>query len=234
MALKQSNINKIPKRNQYLTYGYVRECEKKIQNMQNIPVMIKHLFLIFWNINRDAFDKQQTHSKINVKDSIEAKLHTDEDDDVVGDNVNSYMENVASSGTHIWRFHLSQVNVFDMIGISRVQSGQRKDKSFTGAIDTDDDYAFRFSGDILTEHEGREYVYETYGTKEYNQNETIEMILNLNDLSLRWKMFDEDCGKWEDPGKAYGIKEGNYRAVISLYDDGGDCVVKLLEYQHIV
>ena len=143
MSLKQSNTNKIPKRNQYLTYGYVRECEKKIQNMQNIPVMIKHLFLIFWNINRDAFDKQQTHSKINVKDSIEAKLHTDEDDDVVGDNVNSYMENVASSGTHIWRFHLSQVNVFDMIGISRVQSGQRKDKSFTGAIDTDDDYAFR-------------------------------------------------------------------------------------------
>ena len=53
-----------------------------------------------------------------------------------------------------------------------------------------------------------------------------------NILSLRFKMLNDD-GQWEDPCNAYDIKEGDYRAVISLFDDDGDCVVKL-ECQHIV
>ena len=69
-----------------------------------------------------------------------------------------------------------------------------------------------------------------YG-EDCKENDIIEMKLDFNDLSLSYKV------KGIDYGKAFDIKQGQYKAVIGFLDDWSsqdDRNVELISYQHIV
>ena len=209
MAVQKKN-KEIPQRKKDLLFGYVRNCEKEIKQ-NNVPMVIKYLCLGFWNVVGDEFDEKSTNSKISIfKDGINGinsiKLS---DGDGSRKNVNSYLLNVMSSGIHIWTFKQSKYNDFDMIGIVNVKE-HGSSLNLEGGFGNACDYALSLSSANGCE-----------------DDHTIEMTLNMTNPSLRWRINDDDV-------REIAIEKGEYRAAVSLYHDGGECVVTLLSYRHIV
>ena len=112
MALRQSQLNKIPLRNKDLAFGYVRECRRK--NKSSIPQMIKYLCLLYLNVNKDKFDAHHSH-KNNIIDG----------DTVISEEeygkFNTYFENIVDKHVHIWKIKANSVYTDDMFGIIKVE-----------------------------------------------------------------------------------------------------------------
>ena len=72
--------------------------------------------------------------------------------------------------------------------------------------------------------------------KKCEDGDIIDMILNFENLSLRYKINDVDCCWYVNRNvNAFDdIVKGRYKAVVSIYDDGGACTIQLMSYQHIV
>jgi len=205
MAVQKKN-KEIPQRKKDLLFGYVRNCEKEIKQ-NNVPMAIKYLCLGFWNVVGDEFDEKNTNSNISIfKDGINGiKLP---EGDGSGKNFNAYLLNIVSSGIHIWTFKQNKYNEFDMIGIVNVKHGSSP-LNLEGELNFCD-YALSLS--------------YTDGCED---DHTIEMTLNMTNPSLRWRVND-------DTVREITIEKGEYRAAVSLHHDGGECVVTLLSYRHIV
>ena len=62
-----------------------------------------------------------------------------------------------------------------------------------------------------------------YG-KECNDGDVLEMTLDFNDLSLAFKMNDEDCGK------AFNIENGEYHVAITAFQK---LKIELISYQKV-
>ena len=225
MAVQKKN-KEIPQRKKDLTFGYVRNCEKEIKQ-NNVPMAITYLCLRFWNVDGDEFDKTSANSNISFEDDINGiKLP---EGDGSGKNVNAYLLNVVSSGIHIWKFKQNNFNDFDEIGIVNVEKNGSSLK-LEGEFCDDGDYALKLSGKAITSHKGEgrlESDYDIYYKDGLEDDDTIEMTLNMTNLSLHWRVN-------YDAGREIDIKKGEYRAVVSLYHNGGECIVTLLSYRHIV
>ena len=227
MDLKLSKLKKIPLRNKNLIFGYVKDNWEKINNAKIIPEMIKYMFLIYFNIDIDTFDKNMTNDAFEILGndciiSLPRKFVLGS-----GTNINSYLSNVISTqtdgGIHVWKFKQNAVNWNDSIGISKISS-----LNLTGDLDKDGQYCFMLSGHCFKSDKELTYG-DAYG-ESYKKDSVIEMILDCtnNNKSLRWIINDKDYGK------AFDIKDGSYRAVVSLYNDGGGCVVELISYQYTI
>ena len=189
-----------------------------------IPEMIKYMFLIYFNIDIDIFDKNMTNDAFEIlgNDSIISLPRNF----VLGSgtNNNSYLLNTAltqNGGIHAWKFRQNAVNWNDSIGISKISS-----LNLVGDLDKDGQYCFMLSGHLLESHKELTYG-DAYG-EAYKTNSIIEMILDCNNKSLRWIINNKDYGK------AFDIEDGSYRAVVSLYNDGGGCMVELISYQYTI
>ena len=237
MDLKLSKLKHIPSRNKNLIFGYVKDNWEKINKSKIIPEMIKYMFLIYFNIDIDTFDKNMTNDAFEIlgNDSmISLPSHLYDLFLGSGANIDSYLSNVIltqNGGIHAWKFRQNAVNWNDSIGISKISS-----LNLVGDLDKDGQYCFMLSGNLLESREGlRDYICEAYG-EAYKTNSIIEMILDCNNKSLRWIINNKDYGK------AFDIEDGSYRAAVSLYnddgggcdDDGEGCMVELISYQYTI
>ena len=220
MALKQSNLEQIPDRNKDLTFGYVKGCEKA--NKSVIPEMIKYLCLIYLNQNKDEFDKNHCHESLN----IDGNTIQNTDD---GGARSCMLTNIAIKGVHIWIFQCNK-GAFgadcDVIGIIRQQenSDEEWDLYLDTYFDENETNAYGFGGQgSLTDPEDSNHWGEYYGTKCQN-GWIIEMKLDFNNLTLSYKLNDDDCGK------AFDIESGEYKAAITVYEESK---YTLLSYQMI-
>ena len=224
MALKQSKLQQIPQRNKDLAFQYVKDCEKKNKNI--VPDMIKYLCLIYFNQNKDTFDAKNTHQNIKIKgNSVEKRNGA-----IMEEDVNSYLENIVSKGIHIWTFKCDKVYTLDMIGIRNVDDEEPRLDGYFDASSEDGTkvigHGFVMDGSC-TDQDNATKVGWKYGQTCRN-NDTVAMTLNFNDLSLSFKINDNDYGK------AFDIKQGSYRAVIGFCCYSDDHHYTLTSYQHIV
>ena len=114
MALKQCKLQQIPQRNKDLTFGYVKEYEKK--NKHEIPNMIAYLCLIYWNGNKDTFDPENKHPSIKINgNSVELR---NSDTPRLSRVYNCYLENIVNKGTNIYSFIDLVNNKYDNININ--------------------------------------------------------------------------------------------------------------------
>ena len=209
MALKQSELNKIPQRNKDLAFGYVKSCEK--ENKSNIPSMIKYLCLIYLNQNKDTFDANNTHKMITIDgDKIKSntvKLQT------------SYMKNIISSGIHIWKFKCISTKTSTWIGITKCMK-LKKNMLYLDYDKTDQiGYAFSSYGMIDYEPHCREPYMSGWV-----DGDIIEMKVDFNTRELSCKVNDQDRSK------TFYINDDKYKAAITLH--GFDVSFELLCYQH--
>lgn len=224
MALKASNLQQIPKRNIDATFGYVKEYENK--NNQIIPSIIKYLCLVYFNQTQDGFDDDNTNKNLKIDRNL-MKLQMDDGSSYK--NVNSYLQNIVFGGIHIWKFAHNCVSDADMIGIRNIDIGPLPLDGKFDEVATNDSvsgYAFSLGGICKGE--------EKYGSK-CEDGDIIDMILNFENLSLRYKINDVDCCWYVNRNvNAFDIVKGRYKAVVSIYADGGACTIQLMSYQHIV
>ena len=113
MAFKQSNINKIPRRNKDLSFGYFREAEKE-NGLSAIPAMLKYLSLIYLNLNQDKFDRSNTWKTIKINQNAV------ENDGTEINISNAFCENLMQKGINIWKFKCNDTN-HDMLGIRKTE-----------------------------------------------------------------------------------------------------------------
>ena len=241
MALKQSNLTNIPQRNKDAAFGFVKEYEKEVANV-TIPKMIKYLCLVYFNSNKDAFDTKQTNSKIIIDgDCIQVKKYSIMSTALKKMKVNSYFQNIASNGIHIWRIQCKKGGVYgDTFGIRNIDISSSL--TLCGEFDSNKDsvigYALYLIG-LKKEMINDGSQWTNGGTprefaKECVTNDIIEMTLNLTESSLHYKINDEDYGR------AFSVKQGRYRACIglsmwdSVFNRASNVVLQLLSYQHIV
>ena len=226
MALKQSNLQQIPQRNKDLTFGYVKECEKR--NKSIIPSMIKYLCLIYFNQNKDEFDIKYTHSEIKINGK---SIEFDGESAERYEKYNSYLQNIVSNGTQIWRFRCDRAYFVDRIGIRNVDTDKLRLKGyFEAALDekTVVGYGLQLSKQLTNAQYADESGPE-YG-QICNDGDVIEMHLDFENLILRFRINECDYGK-----ALIDIKPGKYRAVIGFYKGfGGLAIYTLMSYQHSV
>ena len=216
MALRKSALSEIPQRNKDLIFGFVKESEKK--NKTSVPEMIKYLCLIYLNQNKDMIDPKLSQDRFNV-DGDMIQHNADEES-------NAYFTNIASTGIHIWKFKCIKMDLSDVIGIVNINlSDHPQNDYFDDYNDTPEGkiatgYGFNLRG-WLTHNHGWG---NNYGTL-CNDNDVIEMTLNMNKLTLSFKINGTGYGI------AFNIIDSEYRAVMYV-EEQGSCY-SLVSYQHI-
>lgn len=245
MAFKLSDLEQIPQRNKDLTFGYFKECRKVI-NINQIPLMIEHLCLIYMNQNKDGFDTKETNSKMNIFDGncIEVKKFPRMNIELKTMTVNSYLENIAENGIHIWRIKCKQMGVSSgMFGIRNIEISTLRqygdfDEISNAKKASVGGYSVYLAG-LKKEITNNGCEWKNGGLpKEFAKgcvtNDIIEMTVNFRTLSLYYKINNDDYGK------AFDIKQGRYRAVVGLsmwcpiWNRPSNVELELLSYQYIV
>ena len=222
MAFKQSQLQQIPQRNKDLTFGYVRECEKKNNRTLSIPEMIKYLCLIYINQNKDKFDGNSTCKGIRIEDNSIKK------NNLLSSQASSLLTNIVMKGIHIWRFRIDvTTSGYDMIGIRKSDESDSKDLDrwldWTGKEEVSVGYGF-FANRKLSNPDSILGLGKSYG-RTWQDQDVVEMRLDFNDLSLSFGIDGHSYGK------AFDIKPGKYRAGVTL--SGTDSCYCLISYQHV-
>ena len=218
MALKPSKLKQIPQRKKDLAFGYLRENEHTIKS--NYPQLIKYLVLIYSNA-QDDFDPNTTHQSLEINGNIITSKQQ-------GDHV-SYLKNVVSEGIHIWKFQwsldMSYTTFTDsQIGVWNTKSGDPILKDVY--VDCMDDDA-RTGYIIITHGRSTDPAGDGRWSKEWftkpESGSIIEMELDLNELTLKFKIDDEIRVEMKN------IEKTSYRAVVGPHNKGE--TFTLLSYQ---
>lgn len=217
MSLAKSSLNAVPQRNQDLIFGYVKECEKK--NKANIPNMIKYLCLIFFNVDRDEFDSNHKHQSVKINDNYIVyggeKNHAQ--------YLNCYLQNIANTGIHIWKFQCDSAFMFDRIGLRNVET---ESLPLSGYFDMGQDqktvvgYGYSLCGQMRNC-----FGIGTYFNAPCKDADLIQMRLDCNKWTLEFKINDSI---WR---KGYDVLAGKYKAVVAVYGTNTSRKYTLVSYQ---
>ena len=230
MAFKPRALKEISQRKKDLIFGYIKEVYENENG--HIPNMINYLALVYFHVNNDLFDAYNTNWTLEIeKDCIKQPYKELLDPS----SMNTYLTNIASIGTHIWRFENNNTitNDADMIGIKNIENELRLTGYFDGK-GASDGYSLFMGGLIRKQNEKNDSwkeELETWGNGHITKGTIVEMKLDFNHLELSFKV---EWKKYEPSiGKAYNIKKGAYRAAIGVHGDGNKCIT-LLSYKHII
>ena len=207
LNLRELNIIKIER--QMIVYGFIHRFESK--NKQEIPEGIILVCVLFYGNGADEWDLEQISDYMTLSDRTitQSENHL----------ASSYCKNIIESGIFSWKFRIEDnSNGTDwegggkfMIGIWKVKDKEPvKDTYFTrgGGVKG---YGFEPNGAILTNDNGNvddalEYV------RRCRKGIVIEMILNLDELVLSFKIDGEDYGK------AFDVEGCKYRAAVYMLE----------------
>ena len=217
LALKASELQKIPQRNKDLIFGYAKECEKEHQ--YTIPSMIKYLCLVYLNQNKDGFDFQKKHFTLRIdKGCITCCGRV-----CLG---SSLLQNTVDSGINIWTFKVQNEFQGIRIGIQRHDAEFRGNTWFDEGLNQECiGYGFMGGGYGPTPRSCTNHGI-IYGPK-WIENDIIEMKFDCTKWTLLYKINDVDYGK------VFNIEQNKYRAAITFDFFSVGASVTLISYQHI-
>ena len=202
MALRLKQVSDIDRVRQLAVYGYIREYEQV--NQVNIPEGIIFVLILFYG-DSDRWDPKYISQYMKLSDRTLTQVEYG-----MG---SSYGQRVVDSGIFKWRLRIDQcTNDGFMLGIRRVK-GDEADlptKYWFTKGGFGNGYAFR---SIVDEHarltNDRGFALgRQYGSNSPN-GAIIEMMLDLDNLTLSYIINDVDYGK------AFDIAKGKYR--LGLY-----------------
>ena len=212
MTLKASKLKEIPQRNIDLAFGYLKQKEQ--EHKANYPQLIKYLVLIYSNA-QDKFDPNTTNKDLNIIQHTIRNSWPYENDLVR----KSYLENVVSNGIHIWNFEYHvQLNehAFSQVGIWKTNSGEpnvdESDIDDTNDNNSCTEYAITMNGHKTNPGNPSSFDKERY--PELKTDDIIEMRLDLNELTLSFKVNGKDHCQFRN------IENAEYRAVVALFQAG--------------
>ena len=124
----------------------------------------------------------------------------------------NYLSQIVNSGVHKWKFKLLAAQGYTInIGLWKTKYPIKTNEFLS---QQDKQYAYQLShGCLTTGKDGRMYTDGgTYGKNGCEIGDIIEMILNLEDRTIRFSINDEDAGiAYKD------IEPISYRAAVGLY-----------------
>ena len=190
-----------------LVAGYVREIENHYK-IRNIPTEIKDMIYLYQQFH-DIWSEKYSHKDIIIDRKKGTFKVTSKYDITV------YGSQVVSSGTSTWKIKIlwtPQSELESWIGII-------EDKSAEILAKYANDFAWDRFGYQLScfnglLYSGMEKVRSpSYGCEWKRQGDIMEMTLDLNEGTLKFKVNDRDFGV-----AFKNIKQSRYRLALSTYD----------------
>ena len=201
MELKLQSLSNIDKSRQITVYGYIHEYEKV--NDVNIPKGIILVLILFYGNDKDEWDPKHISEYMTLSDkTITQKKY---------DYASSYGKRIIDSGVFKWRLKVNECNNYGfLLGIRRVEDKETYPPTDTWFTEGgfQNGYGFYSHEPILTSSDGFA-LGEKYGIKPSNGS-IIEMILDLDDLTLSYIIDGKDYGK------AFDVAKGKYRLGVCM------------------
>ena len=187
--------------------GYIHEHESL--NQQNIPNGIIFICILFYGNGIDKWDEKYISKTITLKENT-VTLSTRPPS-------SAYGKRIIESGTFSWKFRIAP-NTLEwqiMIGIWKVKDEEPEiDTFFTK--EGNKGYAFDPIAAALTNDHGYLGNYSEYAERIENHEIAciVEMILDLDNLTLSYIVNDKDYGK------AFDVEKCGYRAAVYMVNKG--------------
>ena len=197
----------IDERTEYLIFGFVHEAQKLLPNNKsyfNITDLITFGILSFYYI-KNKWDRELTSDFYGMEDDHSSICIVKRGNCGLG-STSAYSKGTIDSGIHSWKFRVEHMvkdtdAYFDFV-IGVVDQDHLFDDKFN-AVNRQNTW---FAGST-----GEKSGWMKYG-KKLEQNDIIEMIINLNDKSLKYIINGIDYGK------ACSLKENaKYRAAVYMF-----------------
>ncbi len=196
------NIAKILQKRKDTVTGFIRA-----QKSAKIPVPIVNICIVYYGNGQDLFDPTCIGSHM--------QLCNDGKYVIVTDNfvtASAYLSIIIDSGIYEWKFKIHEP--LGMIGIWKVQNEPSVNAAFTLGSPTIQGYGYCIDDNTLsTLNTGATggYSCKSYGQFSVQSNSEIDMILNMNNLTLSYAVNGTYFGK------AFDVERTEYRAAVYGY-----------------
>lgn len=200
-----TDIKEIPIKRQMSVFGYIHKLESKYNH--EIPEQIIKICILFYGDDRDRWDPKCMGKDVKMTDRTIMTQST-----LLR---SSFGKRVVASGIYAWKLRVDCLGTtsryrWPTIGIWKVESETElppTDRWYTRI--TNKGYAFDVMRARLTTKHGNLSSANTYG-KGCKTGTVIEMILDMNNLSLKYIIDGVDYGK------AFDVEVCKYRLCVFL------------------
>ena len=203
MELNLKHIANIEQERLLTVFGYVREYEGKSRH--EIVESVILVCALFYGNDIDEWDPKYLMKCIELKGmTITARKFR---------QCSSFCKHIIESGRFKWKFQLTKMSFTEiLIGIYKIKPELelQTDSFFTKGGGKG--YAFGVTTSKLTNRTG--YTWGGKYGKKCKTGSIVEMILDLNELTLRFIIDGIDYGK------AFDIEKCKYRAAVYLVGQG--------------
>ena len=207
MMTSSSQIENIDQHRKLSVYGYIHKSEAKYK--QQIPMGIIYIIILFYGNNVDEWDKKYIGSQLKLTDRT---ITVSQRCSVTRES--SFCSRIVHSGIFKWKFRIEEMeNDIETYRGRKFMIGIWKDNDDEPPINTPFTwggcgYGLEITGAILTNYKGYT-IGNNYGV-ECKNGTIIEMILDMNKLTLGFIIDDVDYGK------AFDVDKGKYRAAVCM------------------
>ena len=202
MSLDVTTLKRIQQKIKDIVFGFIHNETKSNVIDKNIPADIINICVLFYSNGSDEFDADHISPNLILEGNKITKQR-------VRSTANAFLKRILEKGYHEWKFKVPRYDARSdtLVGIWRIRDEPPLSKSWWH---DEKGHAYGLHGRFFG-----------YGCKISDQNvfpckdnAEIKMILDFDDLSLRFIINGKDYGK------CYDIKPGKYRAVVYIYAIG--------------
>ena len=192
ITLKQSDIDKIPKRDKNVVFGFARQAQKILRH--NIPPLIIHVILSFFHVI-EIFDKSACSDNILVNDECN-EIQTKEK---LKQHTGTVYGSVAIDGQikckYIWIFKIIIHKNIIGIGIDASNKAHTNQVFYDKRYNNGEFYASQILTDFTTKHcQARQGMLWRDLKGQIQSGDLIKMELDVNKKTLRYFVKDQDQG----------------------------------------
>lgn len=207
-----SRLQRMPQKKRYTVCGFVRN-EMAASSEYEIPSTIFDLCLLFYIFENDKWDLNNIGSKMEISDDKTIITTTES-----GGFSTTFLERIMEYGIHEWKFKIIECQRwagYVVIGIWRLN--KENDIPPTDTFFTDKNrFTNKFYSFDITQGSINQWNHQfgrpvKYGWK-CKKDSIIEMILDFQSLSLKFKIDGIDCGQ------SHSIESGQYKAAVSMFN----------------
>ena len=221
VQLKLEDVRKIEQKSKNLVFGYVRNVQRSFPTnivYYTIPTLITHWILLYYYIWEKIDEDNCAPEYALSKDNRVITLQQNWSSGAV------YFKKVLKSGIHRWKFRILYVNdehYWMTIGVFKTKT----DKSRVSACRVDN-FSEEYGYGWLVNYQQISARWSRYGHRDCKAGDIIQMILNLNDWTLRYILNGKDLGvAWNN------IEKTTYKAVVSA--NNKDDSIEFVSYEKL-
>eukprot|EP01084_Bolivina_argentea_P208739 355765_1 len=217
-------------RRELVVFGYIHEMEKtKLQSANaHIPTPIIELCASFFSWISDEWDNKCIGKCLQINVETISNICSSKSG-VKTSYGSAYMKQIISFGHHEWKFKITKYHLGTwnqhrmslMIGVWRVKENQHPTVNRWFTEEPNSGYGYNVAVGQCSDPQSGLCCGKAYGRR-CNEGDTVTVILDLEKLTLAFKVNEYNYGK------AFDIVPDKYRAAVFLSQDGDS--VTLLEY----